>query len=273
MHARELLRRFGYRPKKRLGQHFLMDSAAAARIARLAVSGEHARVIEIGPGTGTLTRALLDCGADVTAIEIDPDMVELLRQRDDLANVTLVQADALNFDYARFGAAGPWALTGNLPYNIATALIVNFVQMHNAPEALTVMVQKDVADRLGARPGTRAYGSLSIIAQYAMEISGEFTLPPSVFFPKPKVHSAVVRLIRRTERAVRVTDEARFLQVVRGGFAYRRKTLANSLSLALEIPRAAITTTLSELGYNTEIRGEQLAIGDFARIGNALRSP
>lgn len=271
MHARELLRRFGYRPKKRLGQHFLMDSGAAARIARLAVSSEQARVIEIGPGTGTLTRALLDCGATVTAIEIDADMVKLLQTRDDLANATIVHADALAFDYERFGAIGPWTLSGNLPYNIATTLIVDFIQMRNAPQTLVVMVQKDVADRLAAQPGTRAYGSLTLVAQYAMEIAREFTLSPSVFFPKPKVHSTVLRLTRRTTRAVRVTDEAFFLQVVRGGFAYRRKTLANSLSLALGIPRAAITAALAALGYNTEIRGEQLAIDDFGKISDALR--
>jgi len=273
MHARELLRRFGYRPKKRLGQHFLMDSAAAARIAQLVAPAPGERVIEIGPGTGTLTRALLDARAAVTAIELDEDMVRILRSRDDLAGAEIVHADALTFDYAGFAAGSTWRCTGNLPYNIATPLIVRFIEMPAGPESLVVMMQKDVADRLNAKPGTRAYGSLSIAVQYAMHVERAFTLPPGVFYPRPKVHSTVVRLQRRERPAVSVADEARFLQVVRGAFAYRRKTLANSLSLALKIDRMAVTNALTQLDYNTEIRGEQLAIGDFARIADALTLP
>ncbi len=270
MHPRELLRRFGYRPKKRLGQNFLVDLTAAARIAGLVMSAGEKRILEIGPGTGTLTRALLEARADVTAIELDDDMMRILRSREDLAGATIVQADALAFDYAAFAADKPWNVTGNLPYNIATPLIMRFIEMRMSPQTIVVMMQKDVADRLRAKPGTRAYGSLSIAVQYAMHVERAFTLSPRAFYPQPKVDSAVVRLQRRELPAVSVADEAHFLQVVRGAFAYRRKTLANSLSLALHIERAAVTDVLRRLNYDTEIRGEQLAIGDFAKIADAL---
>src|SRR5437016_8346266 len=153
MHARELLRQFGYRPKKRLGQHFLMDSGAAARIATLVVPEAGTRVLEIGPGTGTLTLALLEAKADVTAIELDADMVRILRSRDDLAGAAIMQADALTFDYAAFAGGGAWRCTGNLPYNIATTLIMRFIEMSGGPEFLVVMMQKDVTNRLRAKPG------------------------------------------------------------------------------------------------------------------------
>ncbi len=270
MHPRELLRRFGYRPKKRLGQNFLVDLTAAARIADLVMASGIGRILEIGAGTGTLTHALVEAHADLTAIELDDDMIRVLRLREDLAGVTIVQADALAFDYAGFAADAPWTVTGNLPYNIATPLIVRFIQMREGPQTLVVMMQKDVIDRLNAKPGTRAYGSLSIAVQYAMRVERAFTLSPRAFYPQPKVDSAVVRLQRREQPAVCVADEARFLQVVRGAFAYRRKTLANSLSLALHIERAAVSDVLRRLDYDTEIRGEQLAIGDLAKIADAL---
>ncbi len=270
MHPRELLQRFGYRPKKRLGQNFLVDSKSAARIAQLAVDSGQERVLEIGPGTGTLTRALVEAHATVTAIEIDENMLRVMRSRDDLAGATLVQGDALTFDYAAFAAGAPWTVTGNLPYNIATPLILRFVEMKDGPKTIVVMMQKDVVDRLRAQPGTRAYGSLSVAVQYAMTVERAFTLSPRAFYPQPKVDSSIVVLARRDRPAVTVSDEARFWQVVRGAFAYRRKTLANSLSLALHIERAAVTGALHRLDYDTEIRGEQLAIGDFARIADAL---
>ncbi len=270
MHPRELLQRFGYRPKKRLGQNFLVDSKAAARIAQLVIDSGQERVLEIGPGTGTLTHALVEAHARVTAVELDENMVRVLRSRDDVPGATLVQADALTFDYESFAAGEPWTVTGNLPYNIATPLIMCLIEMKDGPQTLVVMMQKDVVDRLRAVPGTRAYGSLSVAVQYAMDVERAFTLSPRSFYPRPKVDSSIVILRRRDRPAVTVSDEARFRQVVRGAFAYRRKTLANSLSLALHIERAAVTATLRNLDYDTEIRGEQLAIGDFARIADAL---
>lgn len=274
MHPKALLERFGYKPKKRLGQNFLMDAGAAARIARLVVEGspegEPFRVLEIGPGTGALTHALLQLHADVTALEVDPDMVRILRSRDELVNAKIIEADALSFDYGAFAGSKPWRVTGNLPYNVATPLIMQFVEMRNGPQLLVVMVQKEVADRFAAKPGTPAYGSLSVAVQYAMIVEKAFTLKPGAFYPRPKIDSTVVRLTRRRAPVVEVADEQRFLQVVRAAFAYRRKTLANSLSLALGVPRAAVAQALAQIGLDTEIRGEQLDLANFARLADRL---
>lgn len=277
MHPRALLEQFGYRPKKRLGQNFLMDAGAAARIARLVCEdpsplGEGFRVLEIGPGTGQLTQALIEIHADVTAIDIDPDMVRILRSRPELARAHVVEADALTFDYESFASGAPWRMTGNLPYNVATPLVMRLVEMRNGPQTLVVMVQKEVAERFGARPGTRAYGSLSVAVQYAMQVERAFTLGPGAFYPRPKIDSTVVRLRRRDVPAAQPADEHWFLQVVRAAFAYRRKTLANSLSLALGVQRAAVAQALNDIGLDMEIRGEQLSIADFARLSDRLRA-
>jgi 16S rRNA (adenine1518-N6/adenine1519-N6)-dimethyltransferase len=181
-----------------------------------------------------------------------------------------VQGDALTFDYAKFASGKCWRVTGNLPYNIATPLIMQFIEMRHGPEQLVVMVQKEVADRFAAQPATPQYGSLSVAIQYAMHVEKALTLKPGAFYPRPKIDSTVVRLIRRDTPAVRVADEHRFLQVVRAAFAYRRKTLANSVSLALGMPRATVAAALRDIGLDTEIRGEQLALSDFGRLADRL---
>lgn len=267
-----MLAQAGLLPKKRFGQNFLQNENAALKIARLAVDGAGAgtQTLEIGAGTGALTRALLECGADVTALEIDRDLVAMLRAREDLRGATIVEADALDFDYRAWSARRPWIATGNLPYNIATPLIIELVEMERGPDALTVMIQKDVADRLAAKPGTPAYGSLSIAVQYAMRVERAFTLGPRAFYPAPKVDSTVVRLVRRAEPAVKPRDLAVFRKVVRAAFAYRRKTLANSLALALGIERARITKAIAASSLSTESRGEQLDLDDFCRLADEL---
>lgn len=249
-----------------------MDSGAAHRIARLSLldAPEHARVIEIGAGTGVLTQALLEEGANVTAIEIDGELVEILRSRPELKPAKIEHADAMEFDYAAYALGGPWRVAGNLPYNIATPLIVNLSEMENGPVTLTVMIQKDVANRLAAKPGTPAYGSLSLAVQYAMTVERAFTLGPRAFYPAPKVDSTVVRLVRREEPAVRPKDLALFRKVVRAAFAYRRKTLANSLVLALGYDRARIVHAIASSSLSTESRGEQLDLNDFCRLADAL---
>lgn len=273
-HPKALLEQFGYRPKKRLGQNFLMDAGAAARIAQLVVDdppeGGSFRVLEIGPGTGALTQALVHAHTDVSALDVDPDMVRILRSRDELRRANILQADALTFDYDAFAGGAEWRVTGNLPYNIATPLIMRFIEMHNGPQRLVVMVQKEVADRLAAKPATPAYGSLSVAVQYAMRVEKAFTLKPGAFYPRPKIDSTVVRLTRLSAPAVDVGNEHRFLQVVRAAFAYRRKTLANSLALAIGVPRMQVARALEQIGLDTEIRGEQLALNDFARLTDHL---
>ncbi len=271
-HPRALLSAWGLRPKKKFGQNFLMDSGAAHRIARLSLvdAPPHARVLEIGAGTGVLTHALLDEGAAVTAVEIDAQLVEILRSRAELQGAGIVHADAMQFDYASYALGGPWYAAGNLPYNIATPLVIELVEMERGPHAITAMIQKDVADRLAAKPGTAAYGSLSIAVQYAMHIERAFTLGPRAFYPPPKVDSTVVRLVRRDEPAVQPRDLALFRKVVRAAFAYRRKTLANSLALALGFERPRIVKAIAASLLSTESRGEQLDLDDFCRLADEL---
>ena len=248
-----------------------MDGGAARRIASLCslVPGE--RAIEVGAGTGTLTRALAETSARLIALEIDPELVEILRQRSDLPDVEIQLADALEYDYAAATETQPWVATGNLPYNIATPLVMNWIEGPNPPRRIVVMVQRDVAARFTAKPGSAAYGSLSVAVQIATHPTAEFTLRPGAFYPRPKVDSAVVVLERRTKPAVAVRDRIFFRQVVRGAFAYRRKTLANSLALALGVERQEVAAALDGLGIDTEIRGEQLDLAAFAAIADALK--
>ncbi len=271
-HPRALLQTRGLRPKKKYGQNFLMDGGAAQRIARLALhdAAPNTRIIEIGAGTGALTLALLEAGADVTALEIDPELIAVLQEREELAKAHIVHADALAFDFAEYSSHGAWRMTGNLPYNIATPLIVGLCEMDRAPEKLTVMIQKDVADRLAARPGTPAYGSLSIAVQYAMHVERAFTLGPRSFYPAPKVDSTVVQLSRRDQPAVQPADIGLFRRVVRAAFAYRRKTLANSLMLSMGLDRSTVENALQEANLDAQVRGEQLSMADFARLADNL---
>ena len=270
--ARRLLAQAGIRPKKRYAQNFLENGSAARRIARLCLEGgpQGARTLEIGAGTGTLTQALLEEGADVTAIEIDPNLVALLRSRDDLTRARIIHADALEFDYLKWSSNQAWRAAGNLPYNVATPVLMALIEMEGGPDSLTVMLQKDVADRLAAKPATAAYGSLSVAVQYAMRVEPSFTLAPGSFFPPPKVESRVVRLVRLPVPAVRPRDLPTFWKVVRGAFAYRRKTLPNALSLALGIDRAKVVRALELSKLSAELRGERLDLGDFARLADAL---
>ncbi len=260
----------GLRPKKSLGQNFLMDAGTAARIARLAVDAPGDRVLEIGAGTGSLTKALLTAGADLTVFDLDATLVEILRSRADLAQAQIAHADALTFDYAAYAGSAPWRVAGNLPYNVATPLLIKLAQLERPPERIVAMIQKDVADRLLAQPGTAAYGSLTVALAVTMRVERAFNVAPGQFFPRPKVVSTVVVLHRRAEPLVDVRDRRRFEQVVRGAFAYRRKTLANSLALALDLPRERIASALLALDLDADIRGETLDLRTFAALADAL---
>ncbi len=228
-------------------------------------------ILEIGPGTGALTAALVDLRADVTALEIDPDLVAVLRTIPGLAAARIVQADALAFDYQSYAEERRWRVTGNLPYNIATPLLLRLALMPHGPEELIVMIQKDVAQRLAAKAATPAYGSLTLAIQYMMRVERLFSLGPQVFYPRPKVDSTVVRLTRYAEPPVKVRDPSFLLQVTRAAFAYRRKTLANSLHLAINIERARTAAALRSIGLQPEIRGEELELAQFAALADTLQ--
>jgi 16S rRNA (adenine1518-N6/adenine1519-N6)-dimethyltransferase len=196
-------------------------------------------------------------------------MTQILSSRPELAGVHAVQEDALTFDY---DAVTPdrWCACGNLPYNIATPLVMRWLDLARPPERIVVMVQRDVADRFTAKPSTPAYGSLTVALALSTRIRRAFVLGPSAFYPRPKVDSAVVVMERLVEPPVQVRDRAFLLQVVRAAFAYRRKTLANSLTLALGITRARTQHSLAVLGLDAEIRAEQLDLGAFAALAGDL---
>ena len=247
-----------------------MDGGTATRIARLAVDEPGDRVLEIGAGTGALTAALVRLGAGFTAFDLDPEMVEVLRSRDDLRGVDIRQADALAFDYPAWAGDADWRAAGNLPYNVGTPLLVKLASLPRPPERVVAMIQKDVADRLLAKPGTSQYGSLTLAIGLTMGVERALTVPPSAFFPRPGVVSSVVVLRRLAEPPAVVRDRARFEQVVRGAFAYRRKTLANSLTLALDLPRERIVAAIASLALPADVRGEDLDLRSFAALADAL---
>lgn len=247
-----------------------MDRTATANIARLAVSHSGDRILEIGAGTGALSEALLTAGATLTAIEFDRGLAALLRERPELAPAEIVEADALTFDYASYAARGPWSAAGNLPYYITTPLLFALIEATPAPARIVVMVQSDVADRFVAQPGSPQYGSLSIALQYAMRIERKFLLRPSQFYPKPGVDSRVVLLERHEQPPVASSNPTFMLKVVRAAFAYRRKTLANSLTLAMAMPRERVADALRAIGLDAEIRGEKLNLAQFAALAEQL---
>ncbi|HEX3549686.1 MAG TPA: 16S rRNA (adenine(1518)-N(6)/adenine(1519)-N(6))-dimethyltransferase RsmA [Candidatus Elarobacter sp.] len=247
-----------------------MDGGTATRIAKLAVDARGQRVLEIGAGTGALTAALVQLGADVTAFDVDPDMVAILRSRDDLDGARIELGDALAFDYGAYADGGEWRVAGNLPYNVATPLLIALAALPRAPERIVAMIQKDVAERLLAKPGTAQYGSLTVAIGLTMRVERALTVPPSAFFPRPKVTSTVVTLHRLDAPAANVRDRAWFEQVVRGAFAYRRKTLLNSVSLALGLPRERIAAAIASLALDPDVRGEALDLRSFAALADAL---
>jgi 16S rRNA (adenine1518-N6/adenine1519-N6)-dimethyltransferase len=246
-----------------------VDEAVAQRIATLTLDDGGTRVLEVGAGTGALTVALHSRGAAVTALEIDPALVRLLESRKDLDGVEIVEADALQFPYDDYAARGPWRMTGNLPYNVGTPLVAELSKLARPAQRMVVMLQKDVVDRLVARPSTPAFGSLTLVVSARMHVRRAFTIGRSHFYPQPNVDSSVA-VLEPLGQPSPVDDFERFDSVVKAAFAYRRKTLANSLSLALGIPRERTTTALRDLNIDPEIRAEQLDLAAFAELARQL---
>jgi 16S rRNA (adenine1518-N6/adenine1519-N6)-dimethyltransferase len=271
MHNAEDMQPSPPRPKKRFGQHFLVSTTVLSGILRLAEISDEDTVLEIGAGTGVLTEALAARARRVIALELDRDLIDPLRQRfADRPHVEVVQADALQFDFERL--PGPFSVVANLPYNTAVPILMRLLQLGPRLRLAVVMLQREVADRLCAGPGTKAYGSLSLIVQWYALVHKGFQVPPSAFSPRPKVMSAAVKLLPRATPPVAVRDQAFLFQVIRAAFAQRRKILANALAAAFHprlTPQLA-RTTLAQLGIDPNRRGETFSLTEFARLTDAL---
>jgi 16S rRNA (adenine1518-N6/adenine1519-N6)-dimethyltransferase len=264
---RETIAKHGLDARKRFGQHFLLDLNLTRRIARAAAPLGEGTVIEVGPGPGGLTRALLlEGAARVVAIEVDPRPLAALAELAAAAEgrLTVIEADALAVDPATLGPP-PYRIVANLPYNISTPLLVRWLQRADAIADMVLMFQKEVVDRLAARPRSKDYGRLSVLAQHVCEVRRLFDVPAAAFVPPPKVTSSVARLTPRPA-ADRLADLVPLERVTAAAFGQRRKMLRGSLSGLFPDPVA----TLERLGLSPTARAEELAVADFVRLAGVL---
>lgn len=272
-----LLERHGFAFSKSLGQNFLIDDTVLDRIVEAAGIGEDACVLEIGPGAGTLTQRLARRAATVAAVEIDSALIPVLRETmEGFENFTLIHRDIMDVDLGQLTrevfAGKPFCVAANLPYYITTPIVMGLLESHLPVTAMTLMVQREVAERMTAREGTKAYGALSVAVQYYTRPAVVCKAEPHCFLPQPKVASMVVSLEVLPAPSVQVTDERRFFQVVKSAFGQRRKTLVNALSKSpyFSVEKTRAETALAELGLDPAIRGERLSVEQFAQLSNLL---
>jgi 16S rRNA (adenine1518-N6/adenine1519-N6)-dimethyltransferase len=263
----ELLDRHGLRPSRALGQNFVVDPNTVRRIARLAGVGQGDRVVEVGPGLGSLTLALLETGAEVTAVELDRHLLPALREVVEPRGAVVVHGDAMALDWGALLGGHRWSLVANLPYNVAAPLVADLLDGVPAIRHMLVMVQREVGERLAARPGDEAYGALSVKVSYWAEATVVGRVPPTVFVPQPRVESALVALHRRTTPAVdpAEVDPAALFELVRAGFGQRRKMLRRSLVGMVD------ADTFACAGVRPEARAEELDVVAWGRLA-ACRS-
>lgn len=262
----------GPRPRKRFGQHFLIDNNIIEKILAAASVEEGERVLEIGPGRGALTARLLEAGALVTAIEIDRDLAAMLRKKfSDAAGFELIEADVLKLSFTELAAARGcrFKAVANLPYNISGPLTARIIEEREAFTRLLFMYQKEVADRLVAGPGTKDYGVLSVLGQMYMDVRTEFRVPPGCFAPPPKVDSAVVGMTVLEAPRQPITDYPVLKRVVKAAFGQRRKTLANALK-ALGLGAGEVAVAADAALIDLKRRGETLSVAEFAALANAV---
>lgn len=275
----DLLRRHGFHTKRRLGQNFLLDPNLLKRIATSAELTTADTVLEIGPGSGNLTRELAERAGNVVAVELDKGLQPILSEA--LAgykNVHLVWGDFLKQDLAYLWGlvpplpGGERKIVANVPYYISTPILVKILTSDAPPSLAVILLQQEVAERLTADPGSKAYGSLSVLAQYHAEPELVVKVPPGAFFPPPEVASAVVRLRFRAEPPVVVNDSAFLFRIVRASFGQRRKTILNSLngSLGPELGREILSEALMRAGIDPRRRGETLSLMEFAALTRAI---
>jgi 16S rRNA (adenine1518-N6/adenine1519-N6)-dimethyltransferase len=270
---RNELAEYGLFPKKRLGQHFLVDRNILNKVTRTAEVGKEDVVVEVGPGLGEMTLALARLAKQVIAVEIDPKLAEILKKKlADWPNVEVVKSDILKVDFTSFlkKEGRPVKVVANLPYQISTPLLFRFIESKEVFSTLTLMLQREVAERMVASPGGKEYGRLSVLLQMFLDLSVRFFIPPSAFFPSPKVESAVVHMVWKEKPMVDKQDEEWFKKVVKASFGYRRKTLANALKHS-ELPLPdSVDSRMEKIGIDPRRRPETLAIEEFIRLAEVL---
>lgn len=259
--------------KSKLGQNFLRDHAAIRRIVAALGDCAASTVVEIGPGRGAVTRELSPAAGRVLAIELDPELVEHLRSEFAAEKLTVVHQDVLAFDFAAAAAEAGHrlAVVGNLPYYITSPILLRLAESHAALDRAVLMMQREVADRVAAAPGSRDYGLLSVTAQMYGPVERLFTLPPEAFSPPPEVHSTVIRWRFAPRFSEFGVEEASFLALVRKSFAQKRKTLSNNLR-ADGLAPDTVATALDLAGIDAQVRAEALSLMEFADLWKALRA-
>ena len=274
----EVLQKYEFVFQKKFGQNFLIDTHVLDKIINAADITKDDFVLEIGPGIGTMTQYLACAAREVYAVEIDKALIPILEDTlQDYDNVTVLNEDILKVDIRKLAEernhGKPIKVVANLPYYITTPIIMGLFEGHVPIESITVMVQKEVADRMQVGPGTKDYGALSLAVQYYAQPYIVANVPPNCFMPRPKVGSSVIRLTRHTEAPVKTVDEKLMFRLIRASFNQRRKTLVNSLknSSELSFGKEEIQEAIAACGFSEGVRGEALTLADFAALTNALR--
>lgn len=275
----EVLQKYHFNFQKKFGQNFLINTSILEEIIDAAEITKEDFVLEIGPGIGTMTQYLCEAAREVVAVEIDTNLIPILG--DTLSaydNVEVMNADILKVDIAKLAdernGGKPIKVVANLPYYITTPIIMGLFESHVPIDSITIMVQKEVADRMQEGPGSKEYGALSLAVQYYAKPEIVVNVPPSCFMPQPKVGSAVIRLTRHENPPVDVDNEKLMFQVIRASFNQRRKTLANGLNNfgSFSLGKEEILKSIEELGVPVNIRGEALSLEQFAKLSNIINA-
>ncbi|MDP1920671.1 MAG: 16S rRNA (adenine(1518)-N(6)/adenine(1519)-N(6))-dimethyltransferase RsmA [Myxococcales bacterium] len=267
---KELLKRYGLKAKESWGQNFLSDEVVLSRIVDEAMLVESDVVVELGPGLGHLTRALLETGCTLTAVERDRDMVKVLTSME-LPGLTLVEGNAADIDFAKAAKADQVIVVGNLPYHLTSSILFQLLDQADHVRRAVFTLQAEVVERLAAEPGGRDYGLLSVLLNLRFHVEEVMKIPSHFFHPPPKVNSAVVRLSRREKPRAEVINEARFRQLVKSSFAQRRKTLSNSIASDKALAETyELGAALVTAGIDGKRRAETLSVEEFAAIERAL---
>lgn len=273
----EIIQKYEFMFQKKFGQNFLIDAHVLEKIISAAGITKDDCVLEIGPGIGTMTQYLAENAGHVVAVEIDRNLIPILKETlADYDNVTVINEDILRVDIKalaeEYNGGKPIKVVANLPYYITTPIIMGLFESGVPIDNITVMVQREVADRMKEGPGSKDYGALSLAVQYYAEPEIVANVPPNCFIPRPNVGSAVIRLTRHKEMPVEVKDPALMFKIIRASFNQRRKTLQNGLGNAPELPytKEQIAAAIAEMGLTPTIRGEALSLAQFAQLSDIL---